>query len=837
MNDKGVFPHVGNQKEQNLIRSLLQKPRALIIEELIDRNFGAIFSGCVIFLLLVSYATSNGDTFLGIEEYSLTRNMPHFAVILLFMGFTLFPKNRHGYAVLGFLLIFTLSTLWSVHSGSIVSPAGINAAGFWAAATLVNLVVGIGLGLLSKKLSYILASRPFNMTLDVALGASLLLVVGIVGTLLSVSLSLSLSWLLELSNPIETALQSSHQIAMGSIGSTLLLIVVLYPPEWRLLLRLLPLIGPFLLFGYLDKIFGWQTEHILTIFFALMLRFVIPVNYAVPITMISMLSLRLFIPDETLNNTEDFLIFSTLLFFTTIIDLILLNKLVLKNQNTRVQNKILGAVKLSKSGYFVYSSKLQRIWTDDVLSNLPEMPFGGTGPEALRRMHPDDAKQVSRAWNSGSERPVVLNIRMTETSPWSEDKPHRVYQLNCISETSWQYGLVSVGSLSDITGLRDTSTALQETLSELEVSKERQHRLFSLISHELRTPAAILKMLAEQMNEHNNWEDLGPRFDAVLAQFLTLMDDLGSAVRDEDLLPANESIFKPNDFLANLAHVYRLMAEDAGLSVDLRTSRKYNRPRISDVGRIQQILGNLVRNSVFHSGGNHLVLSYHERLENGNLEGVWTIEDNGNGIPDALLPGLFEPFNRQTRGVFSASEGTGLGMYIVKLFTENLNGTVVYERSLMGGAKFIVAVPLKTPSVTQNQPTIPVDKYRSKSVILVEDNELVAEITQSMLRKTFGEVYRVTTAEALLDRYREFNPDLVLTDIHLPRMDGGEMATNLRKKGYTGLIIGLSAAAVTPAEFMEKGADNILTKPLSMRALLKIMDDAEDAKTGAENNA
>mgnify|MGYP000604038040 CR=1 FL=1 len=492
----------------------------------------------------------------------------------------------------------------------------------------------------------------------------------------------------------------------------------------------------------------------------------------------------------------------------------------------------MGAVELSKFGHFVHSSKLHRIWTDDILSRLPGSPFSGSGPETLRRMHPDDAKLVDKAWNTFSTQPHDITIRMTQTAPWADNKPHKVYKMNCVAEASWRYGQINVGTLADVTDQQTASTALQDTLDQLEINKERQHRLFSLISHELRTPAAILKMLAEQMNEQNNWQELGPRFDAVLAQFLTLMDDLGSAVRDEDLLPANETVFKPNDFLENLASVYRVMAEEAGLSVDLRTSRKFNRPRVSDVGRIQQIVGNLVRNSVFHSGGNHLLLSYHERLENGELEGVWVIEDNGSGIPEALLPGLFEPFNRKTRGVFSKSEGTGLGMYIVKLFAENLHGSVIYEQSQMGGAKFTVAIPLK---VAQSLPTdlnpASVGHHKDKSVVLVEDNELVAEITQSMLRKSFREVFRVTTAEALLDRYGEYAPDLILTDIHLPKMDGGQMTTELRQRGYKGLIIGLSSAAIPAAEFISKGADDILTKPLSLRELNKVMETAQNANS------
>ena len=255
--------------------------------------------------------------------------------------------------------------------------------------------------------------------------------------------------------------------------------------------------------------------------------------------------------------------------------------------------------------------------------------------------------------------------------------------------------------------------------------------------------------------------------------------------------------------------------------------QKYNEHRLTDVARLQQILGNLIRNAILHSDGQNLLVGFAESKNRGQISGVWTIEDNGKGIPKELLPGLFEPFNRVSHGVFSRAEGMGMGMYIVKAFAETLGGTIKYERSNLGGAKFTVSVPLGIGDLCEVAPSPSVSHHTDKTVVLVEDNELVAEITQRHLKKIFKNVHHLSSAEALLNHYGELTPDVVITDIHLPRMNGKELTRRLRDRGFDGAIFGFSAAAMTARDLIDMGANQVLSKPLEMRELLKSLDQFE----------
>lgn len=820
-NSTEVFPNVGSEQDRVLIRAMLQQPRANAARDLLDRKFEIVFPVLLLFVTALAYISGDRRSLLELAEYTFSSHLPHPATILLLVGFTLFPVNRRPVFAVSFLLLHVLSTLWTIHSGSYELPPNMGFAAFLGASLLFNAAFGFGLAYLTRVVEPILARGPYKPSLDVSLSATTFAIILGLGT----PLVLAASWVgttyLGLGRLDEMATMSASQAIRTGVYVTFCLIFALYPPTLGTILRATPLLILFLLIGLLDKTLGWQTERVFTVMFAISLRYIMPVTTALPITLLGIVLQRVLIPDETMNWPQDYLIFATLFAMMTLFDLALLNQRAQRYRNRTLRQKLWNSYEFSKYGYFLYNAKLQRFWMDNMIRLAPQRTFSDTLPDTLRRMPPKDASKLARILSSHAPEPQAAIVQVANGNSWEDGAPYRVYRLHSVSEVSWQYGLVTIGTLTDITEIHEASVALKETLRQLEVSKERQHRLFALISHELRTPAALLKMLAEQMNDTQDWDKLGPRFDNVLQQFLTLMDDMGSVVRDEDLLPASESSFRPNDLVNHLANVYRVVAEQAGIAIDLRTAQKYDAERITDVGRVQQILGNLIRNAVLHSGGNHLVISYREDYPDGQLQGIWTIEDNGKGIPDALLPGLFDPFNRQTRGVFSKAEGTGLGMYIVKLFAENLQGRVSYMPSAQGGARFQVSVPLRAVAEAPAAQVVEAEPGKlDLSVLLIEDNALVAEITQSQLKRRFRDVYHLTTAEQALDAIDSLDPDLVLTDIELPGMDGIKLCSLLRADGYDGAIFGLSAGAIGEEELRDAGADGILTKPLSMRRLL-----------------
>lgn len=823
-NSPPPFPNVGTDQDRNLIRALLQPPRAEVLTEETTQRFTSVFSILLLFTIVLTYINVDRRSLLDVTEYTFVSHFPHPASLMLLVGFTLFPQGRRRLFVLSYVTVFALSIALSSVTGTYHYPQAPGTVGFLTASFVFNLGFGVGPALLARAIEPALARSRFKWSLDVSLPTALFGVLISLGTAVTLMITvISVEWM-ALQEVVELLKLSATQALRLGVFATVCLIFALHPPKLSDLLTGLPIVAVFLGIMLLDKALGWQTERVYTIMFAIFLRFVLPVTQAIPITLFAILAQRLVIPDDTMNMARDDLIFATLLACLTLFDLILLDRLSVEARNNSLRAKLWGSYTFSKYAYFLYSAKLQRFWMDVLAQDPADRSFSDTGPKTLKRMPRKDAEALTKTLGQHAKDPQATVLRLAEGDTWVEGAPYKVYRMHSMSEQSWQYGLVTIGTLTDITDLHETAVQLRDTLKQLEQSKERQHRLFALISHELRTPAALLKMLAEQMNDTGDWAKLGPRFNDTLKQFLTLMDDMGSVVRNEDLLPAAESQFAPNDMLTHLVSVYRPLAEEAGMTIDLRSSQAYHQPRVTDVGRVQQVLGNLMRNAILHSGGRVLTVSYRETAVAGQLWGHWTVSDNGKGIPGALLPGLFDPFNRETTGVFSNSEGTGLGMYIVKLLTENLKGKVSYRAAQGGGSQFQVDLPLtpgkSAPVIAKEAPPQPRAELLPMRVLLVEDNPLVAEITQSQLKRQFTEVSQVSSAEAAIAHAESIGPDLILTDINLPSMNGLNLCRALRQIGVQAPIFGLTAGALDDEIMKEAGAQGLLSKPLSIRKLL-----------------
>jgi signal transduction histidine kinase/ActR/RegA family two-component response regulator len=825
-----TFPNVGAEGDRVLIRAMLQEPQVSVTRERLDRQFPALFPLIVTIVAILCFIAGDRRSLLDVADYTLARHMPHPSTLLLLVGFSLFAPAKRIYFAVAFVAVHLSMTYLAFARGSYQVTDHISQTSFTFFSLCLNAAFGLTLAYAARKLEPLLSRGPLKPALDVSLSATLLVIL-LIGGLIASSLGMwaASQWLGYGTRLFEDAIVfAMSEAVVVAVFTPMLLVIAVYPPSAAELAKLAPLLIVFLLLGMLDKALGWQTERVFTVMFAILLRFLLPVVSALPVTLLGLMVQRMVLPDETLNWSEDYLIFASFLTLLTFFDIVLLNQRSRIRRSTTLRQKLSNSYEFSKYGHFLFSARLQRFWMDDMIRIAAQRTFNDTLTDTLRRMPQEDAQTLNRILSGYAPEPQAAIIRIADGNEWADDAPHHVYRLHSVSEMSWQYGLVTIGTLTDITELHETSTTLRETLRQLEFSKERQHRLFALISHELRTPAALLKMLAEQMHDTQDWNQLGPRIDGVLQQFLGLMDDMGSVVRDEDLLPANDSRFNPNEMLAHLINVYRVVAENAGISIDLHSSPKYDADRILDVGRLHQILGNLIRNAILHSQGTHLVISYREQHQHGQLCGVWTVEDNGKGIPQALLPGLFSPFNRKTHGVHSQADGSGLGTYIVKLFVDKMRGTVEYRAVATGGSLFEVTLPLKTAPAEEPKATPLNQPHKvNRTVLLIEDNPLVAEITQSQLLRRFDDVVQVASGEDALDYMRDMTPDLVLTDVELPGMNGVEVCKALRVQGFEGAIFGLTAGATSAEEILAAGAQGILTKPLSMRHFLHDLADLD----------
>jgi CheY-like chemotaxis protein len=279
--------------------------------------------------------------------------------------------------------------------------------------------------------------------------------------------------------------------------------------------------------------------------------------------------------------------------------------------------------------------------------------------------------------------------------------------------------------------------------------------------------------------------------------------------------------------------MFEHQAKAKGTTIQLLMGADAHNVRNGDMVRIKQAISNLVRNAIIHSRGTEIVINFSSKKSATTREtlSVWSISDNGIGISEEEVDRLFEPFERGSKDARNQADGSGLGLFIVKSSIEALEGNVSFFRPEAGGAGYLIEVPepvnTKLNNELSKQHATPKEseKFPHLRIILAEDNQLVADVTQARLLNFVGKVEVAQNGREALDQIIANPPDMVITDLFMPEMDGDELIRTLRARGYTKPIIGLTAAVVGDEmeQLRQAGADHAMSKPIDFRALLAII--------------
>jgi len=219
----------------------------------------------------------------------------------------------------------------------------------------------------------------------------------------------------------------------------------------------------------------------------------------------------------------------------------------------------------------------------------------------------------------------------------------------------------------------------------------------------------------------------------------------------------------------------RVIGEDVDLRVEAHASPS---TIIADRSQIEQVIMNLAVNArdAMPQGGRITI-----RTE--SLPG-WvelSVIDTGQGIPDELKAQIFEPFFTTKE----AGKGTGLGLALVRAIVEESNGRIRLDSSLGAGTRFSLQFPLRTGEVVNGfDPVADVKAVRGRgTVLLVEDEEALRNLLSRSLTNRGYQVVEAGDGDEALARFRELKtpPDLLLTDVMLPRRNGKQVADELAK--------------------------------------------------------
>ncbi|WP_017653431.1 ATP-binding protein [Fortiea contorta] len=407
-----------------------------------------------------------------------------------------------------------------------------------------------------------------------------------------------------------------------------------------------------------------------------------------------------------------------------------------------------------------------------------------------------------------------------------------------------------------------------EALAELDRAKTV---FFSNVSHEFRTPLTLMLSPLEETLSVPDDTPIGTQrqsLDMVHRNSRRLLK-LVNTLLDFSRIEAGriQAVYKPTDlgtFTAELASVFRSAIERAGMRL-LVDCPSFPAPAYVDREMWEKIVLNLLSNAFKFTFAGEITVTLQSQSDRFEL----SVCDTGIGIPEEELPRLFERFYRVKGSQGRTFEGSGIGLSLVEELVKLHGGRVEVTSVLGSGSCFTVSIPqgashlppdristsrtltptvidpvsyveeawqwLPTQQETRN--TVPEAREpiqtRSEPVVsdavpprilLVEDNSDMREYVKRLLQSQRYAVETVTDGMAALTAIGQHQPDLILSDVMMPVMDGFELLRSLRRDLATReipiILLSARAGEESRVEGLQTGADDYLIKPFSARELL-----------------
>ena len=359
------------------------------------------------------------------------------------------------------------------------------------------------------------------------------------------------------------------------------------------------------------------------------------------------------------------------------------------------------------------------------------------------------------------------------------------------------------------------------------------------MSHDIRTPMNAIvgytNIANSNLDDHEVVRDSLAKIGSSSHFLLSLINDvLDMSKIESGMMKLNEAPCDLLKILYRIEDITSLQAKKKNLNTDYNKEGIVHTHVIADELRIEQILINIVTNAIKYTPDGKDVELKAEELgvtEEGKIRYRFSIKDTGIGISEDYLPHIFDSFTREQNTTINRIQGTGLGLAITARVVEQMSGTIDVESKLNEGSTFTVVLDLKPTELEEKveEESEEVDISGHK-ILLVEDNDINAEIAMMILQQSGLEVERAKDGLEGLEMVKENHYAAVLMDIQMPVMNGYESSgaiRNLDGEYFKKLpIIAISANAYDEdvKNCLEAGMNAHIAKPFDPDGLLKTLD-------------
>ena len=475
------------------------------------------------------------------------------------------------------------------------------------------------------------------------------------------------------------------------------------------------------------------------------------------------------------------------------------------------------ALQFNRPGKNKYRYQLKGIDSGWVESYRPQAVYTALPPGHYTLLL--NASNTSGRWSR-----YVRELAIVITPPWWRTWWAYLLYGSVVAGLSW-YGLQ----------LYLNRLHMQQEAKQLKKLDELKSRFFTNITHDFRTPLTLIlspvDVLLQNLAGTSNQKHL-ELIQRNAKQLLSLINQvLDFSKLDAQMLGVNESRGDLAEFIGQIVQLFR---EDGLLkNIEISYESKITGKYWFDAGKLERIVSNLIANALkFTPSGGKVSISVQAS------DPIFlTVSDTGIGILPEKLPAIFNRFFQiDEENTIHSSQGSGIGLALVKELVELQNGQIEVESTLGKGTTFNIKLPYKSATEPLNASVhslLPLTAGTTDSaedsteerplLLLVEDHLEMADFISESLAQQYRIVRAQNGADGLQQAFSEI-PDLVISDVMMPVMDGYAFCQELKKDERTShipvILLTAKTALDSRLQGLSQGADDYLTKPFYVQELM-----------------